>query len=351
MGVEKTTERVKNLLYWPGWRNDVNNYLRNCEVCARGKRSYLNAHAKWRQQATSSPMERISVDIMVNFTETIRGNVCILTVIDHFTKWAEAYPLPNYQAETCAEALVNNFFTRFGMPTTVHSDKGSNFVGRLLKESYKLLQIEQTNTTSYHPRGNSLCERINGTVKSLLTSYADSGDANWDLTVPFIMAAYRSSRQSSTGLSPNYLMLGREVKNPLEIIIGKAPDQEQCQHWYALDLEDKLRHAYQFARHNLKMAAQRQKNLYDLRVKPFGWKPGMWVWYGYQPYRTIKLKSPWVGPFKIIRVINDVNVEMKRGPNSVSVIVHVDKLKPYRGLEEPAWVDNRPGDIQCKKMS
>ena len=72
-------------------------------------------------------MERVAVDVMGPLPRTNKGNVYILSVIDYFTKWPEAYALPNQEAETVADALLGSILSRFGMPDTLHSDQGRHF--------------------------------------------------------------------------------------------------------------------------------------------------------------------------------------------------------------------------------
>jgi hypothetical protein len=71
--------------------------------------------------------------------------------MDYFTKWPEAYAIPNQEAATVVEALVTNFFCRFGVPRELHSDQGRNFESRLMQEVLELLGVNKTRTTPLHP--------------------------------------------------------------------------------------------------------------------------------------------------------------------------------------------------------
>eukprot|EP00731_Ephydatia_muelleri_P024449 Em0016g720a len=68
-----------------------------------------------------------AMDIMGPLPETSRGNKYILVIADYFTKWSEAYPIPNMEAITVAKCVVNEFICRFGVPEQLHSDQGRNF--------------------------------------------------------------------------------------------------------------------------------------------------------------------------------------------------------------------------------
>ena len=74
-----------------------------------------------------STLERIAVDGLGPLPVSDSGNKYLLIVVDYFTKWPEAYPLPNQEASTVADILVREFVSRFGVPMKLHSDQGRNF--------------------------------------------------------------------------------------------------------------------------------------------------------------------------------------------------------------------------------
>ena len=69
----------------------------------------------------------------------------------YFTRWVEAFPLPNQEASTVATKLVEDIFLRFSVPEQLHSDQGRQFEAHLITEICKLLHIHKTRTTPYHP--------------------------------------------------------------------------------------------------------------------------------------------------------------------------------------------------------
>lgn len=72
-------------------------------------------------------MERVGIDVLGPFPRTDKGNRYILTAMDYFTKWPEAYSLPDQEAETIVDALVEGMFSRLGVPEVIHTDQGRNF--------------------------------------------------------------------------------------------------------------------------------------------------------------------------------------------------------------------------------
>ena len=93
-----------------------------------------------------------------------------LVAEDYFTKWLEAWAIPNQEAKTIAQKLLDETFLHFSLPDRLHSDQGRQFEGTLIEELCKLLQVEKTHTTPYHPQGDGLVERASRTILNMLAT-------------------------------------------------------------------------------------------------------------------------------------------------------------------------------------
>jgi hypothetical protein len=99
-------------------------------------RHLCNKSRPIHQYNVGVPFERIAVDVAGPFSRSGQGNRYLLIAMDYFTKWPEAYAIPDQETSTVADALVTNFFCRFEIPRELHSDQGRNFESRLLQEIY-----------------------------------------------------------------------------------------------------------------------------------------------------------------------------------------------------------------------
>lgn len=97
-----------------------------------------------------------------------KGNVYILTVIDHFTKWVELFPMKNQEAITVAKSLFDRVICTHGCPLQILTDWGSNFESELFQELCKLLSVDKIRTTAYQPSTNGSIERLHATMHSLI---------------------------------------------------------------------------------------------------------------------------------------------------------------------------------------
>ncbi|CAI8036691.1 Retrovirus-related Pol polyprotein from transposon 412 [Geodia barretti] len=136
----------------------------------------------------------------------------ILTI--DFTKWAEAYAIPNQEATTIANKLVNEMLLRFSPPEQLHSDQGRQFESTLIAEICKCLGIHKTQTTPYHPQSDGLVERFNRTLLNMLATAMAGHPGTWEDHTQKVLLAYNTSTQSTTGFSPFFLMFSREARLP-----------------------------------------------------------------------------------------------------------------------------------------
>ncbi|KAJ8364485.1 hypothetical protein SKAU_G00133160 [Synaphobranchus kaupii] len=133
-GNNKTLHRLRGKFHWPGCRHDVELHVHCCNSCTAQKGPNQRSRAPLQQHLVGAPMERVGVDVLGPFPVTDSGNRYILIAMDYFTKWPEAFAVPDQSAATTAERLMEEMFTRFGAPAELHSDQGRNFESQLLAE-------------------------------------------------------------------------------------------------------------------------------------------------------------------------------------------------------------------------
>ena len=97
----------------------------------------------------------------------------VLVIQDYFTKWVEAFPLPNEQAVTVAEVLASEWVCRYEAPQTLHSDQGRNFESEVFQKMCTLFGIDKTYTTHFHPQSDGQVERFNATLQKILATTAE----------------------------------------------------------------------------------------------------------------------------------------------------------------------------------
>src|SRR6218665_441189 len=354
-GIRKSIAQLQRRAYWPGWKEDVRRFCQRCDRCARYRREKPPRQGKLQNPAVGEQMERFGIDITGPHPVSSKGNKYILTAIDYFSRWAEALPIRNQEAVTVAEALMVNVFSRFGMPRQILTDQGPCFESNLFKELCKLMEIDKIRTTPYRPSGNGMIERFHRTLNMLLGKVVSERQKDWDLHVPYIIAAYPSTEHEATQRTPNFLFLGRENHAPLDLILAQVIGLErpiyQDLEEYVEKQKEKMDTAYRLVREQLKRTAERRKKAYDLRVRPNKFSQGEWVYY-YCPRLRSGRKTKWArfytGPFLIVQVLSPILYRIQKSARSNQMVVHVDKLKSFYGNPQRNWtteVERNPTEL------
>lgn len=341
LGEEKTLSRLKERYYWPGHWTDVRNWCHTCGICATRKNPIPKQRAPLGSIRAGSPMQIVATDILGPLPESDAGNSYILVVGDYFTRWMEAYPIPNQEATTVATKLVDEFFCRFSIPEQLHSDQGKQFESEVIAAICDQLHIDKTRTTPYHPQSDGLVERFNRTLVNMLATCTQKHPFDWETHVKKMCMAYNSSVQSSTGYSPFYLMFGRRPRIPVDILCGPTQEQQNMP-TYAAALKKNLSEAYDNVQQNTNTKLDRQKELYNRRVHGDPHSPGDLVWL-HNPAvpkgRARKFHRPWTGPHQVLDKLSDATYRIKNTHNGRVSVVHFDRLKkchPNTRLPQPS---------------
>eukprot|EP00731_Ephydatia_muelleri_P029883 Em0021g406a len=288
-----------------------------------------------------SPMQIVAVDIMGPLPETKDGNRYVLVASDYFTRWVEVYAIPNQEAVTVAEKLVNEMFCRFSPPEQLHSDQGRQFESKLIGEVCKLLHIKKSRTTPYHPQCNGMVERFNRTLLDMLATTVNN-QSDWDQCIRKLCMAYNSSVHSSTGYTPFYLMFGRQARIPVDLMYGTGPSDSFTAGEYATELRNALHNAYAVVREKCNAEHKRQKSFYDEKVhgKPYSVGDVVWLHSIVVPRgQSRKLHHPWKGPYRVQERISESDYKIRAWKGKSTQVVHFDRLKPcIEGIQAPAHV-------------
>lgn len=170
-GFSKTLRRIQEFYKWPKMKQDIRKFIKKCKQCNENK---INRHPiKCPMQITTTtkkPFQKIFMDIVGPLPLTEDGNKFIFTLQDDLTKYFYAYAIPNHEAQTIK---FTNFILSFGIPESIVSDNGSEFLSNLLKEINILFKIKHITTSPYHPQSNSI-ERNHATIKDYLKHFINN---------------------------------------------------------------------------------------------------------------------------------------------------------------------------------
>ena len=336
LGIDKTVEKVRERFYWPTLFNDVSRYCRTCLSCQNRKDPVKTLHAPLQSMPVPTrPFEWVSVDHTGPLPRTAAGNRYILVFSCHFSKWVECIAVPTMEASLVAEVLVCDVVCRYGVPLRLHSDQGRSFEAAVIQNLCKSLGMEKSRTSAYHPQCNGETERFNSTVKAMLSHYVNQLDQkDWDLYLPLVLFAYRTSQHAVTKFTPYELVFCRKPHIPLDCLLGEhGPEEVDDPIGKVLELQERIPEVMEMVRAYIR-AGQEARNA---RQNPDSFKPyqvGDQVMVRNSRNRkgvSRKLKlERWQGPYVVVKVFTDVNYRLKRGRKTI--LVHFNRIKPFAEL-------------------
>jgi hypothetical protein len=133
----------------------------------------------------------------------------------------EAVPLKSMDTAACVHALIYTWISRFGVPSVITSDRGSQFTSAVWSGLCKLLGVEHITTTAYHPQSNGMVERAHRQVKDALRARA--AGVNWLEHLPWVLLGLRAAPKEDSGISSAELVFGAPVTLPGQFLAAGEP--------------------------------------------------------------------------------------------------------------------------------
>ena len=329
-GPDKTYGKLCMQYWWPHMKHDITRMCAECVTCNSVNHRHDNSPPPLQQMPqVSRPYQIVNIDLL-NLPTGRDGSQYILLMVDSFTRYAEAVPIPNKKAPTVAEALITGWVCRHGAPESFHSDLGKEFTNDILKSLCQKLRVSQTFTTPGHPQGNGKVERANKTLLNFLRKYL-SANRDWVSVLPYAMFSINNSRHCSTGFSPHYLLFLNEPVLPFRVVDPEQPVYDTSP---TGDIVRKMNSVYNEVLEQSELSFQTQKSDYDRRAKS-----SKFVLHDTVYLHTTadseklgkKLKKLFVGPFTIVDFPSPCHATIKKNNSCKMQRVHVSRLKlqPY----------------------
>ncbi|KAE9189351.1 hypothetical protein PF002_g25069 [Phytophthora fragariae] len=356
-GLTKTIDRVRKHAYWHGWKKDAKEYVRACTTCGSGKgyRPWKNGlMQRMPVQELSGPFSLLVVDAIGPLVTTPRGNKYILNFVDYSTRWVETFPVKALDTLTFVQIMVDEVLSRHGVPERLLSDRGPNFISSLAQSFYQTLGIKKVFGAAYHPQTQGLVERFNGTLLGMLRMYVGEAQTDWDLYLPRVLFAYRTSYHEALGDSPFFSLYGRDPVLPLDLAFlntnedWKSNEVAAYRRKLFLSLRDSRR---MVERQLLKAQDRHGRRMEGQAAVKFDEGDAVWVYQYFRARRgerrTKKLAFSWHGPYRVVGQVgeNAYRVVIPSHPDRV-VTVNVNRLKRFQGRWSRPFPSEVPEGVQ-----
>ena len=333
LGVSKTTELLARRFYWPGLHADAEQYVTTCLECQRNKPS--NARPYGLLQPLPIPertFEQVTIDLITQLPRSTRGNDAIVVMVDKLSKLVHYAPCKTaISAPQLASLFLREWVRLHGVPASIVSDRDPRFTSRFWRALWDKLGTKLAMSTAYHPQSDGQTERANRTLEDMLRATVAFEQDDWDEHLDAAEFAINNSVQASTGFSPFRLVYGEHVRTAWSAALPSPPSSNAT----ADELVQARDDALQRAKDNLLKAQQQQARYANKKRQDVKFQVGDKVLLSTanlnNELRAPKLMQRYVGPFSIVRVVNDVAYELAL-PASMSRVhptFHVSKLKRW----------------------
>ena len=257
--------------------------------------------------------------------------------MDYFCKFTFLKPLREASAKAVVRHIENDIFLVYRAPRSIFVDNGPQYRSKEFKNMCEKYNVKIRYNIAYNPRGNPT-ERTNQTVETMIACFVERNHKKWDLLIPELQYAIRSSVNLATRFTQNLLVFGKEINldgrthllndEDLEIpeVNSRAEYVEAQQNHSAL---------YEMVKETMLASQQRNSLHYNLRRRPVDYPVGQAVWKkkfvlsNAAKHFCAKLAPKWIGPFKIKAKVGRVSYLLEDETGNEIGPCHVDQLKSH----------------------
>ncbi|TPX36791.1 hypothetical protein SeLEV6574_g08003 [Synchytrium endobioticum] len=339
-GVAKTFELILRRYWWKGILYDVREYVKSCDVCQRNKNHPLAPSGKLMPlPIPERNWQHLTLDFIVKLPKS-DGFDAILVVVDRRSKACVLTPThESITAEETAHLLWDKVVCRYGVPSSLVSDRGPQFRSKLWKGLHERLGTKVNLSSAYHPQTDGQSERLNQELEAYLRCFSSFEQDNWAPLLPQAEFVHNNSFHSTIGMSPFCAMYGHDAeiglleKSNVSITI-QSPTADTVKKRFQ-DINKVLHFHFEKAQNRHKKAADESR-----REEP-KLEIGDEVMISTRNVRTNrpskKLDYKWIGPYYVKRRINPVAFEIELPHNlKIHNVFHVSLLKRYNRPSDPS---------------
>jgi len=358
-----TLKRVRLSFYFPNMAQKIKDYCASCHDCQMRTRELV------KDRTPITPIPRNETPFAHLWWDCIgplldpaeckgRPNYCLM-ICDSATRYVFGFPLKRITAEAVSECLIQVFML-VGVASVVSGDCGSNFRAELTRECLKRLGCSPRFNTPLHPSASGQIERMNQTFKHCLHHVIRQHPKTWHKFVPYVLWAMREAINSTTGLSPYHLALGRPARGPLAILkenwtgeddlpldLGKSTVA------FLQELKANLQAASDYANEHCKQTQRRYAHNYNLRSTDRKYDVGQQVIVLLPDGQSRHILSRWQGPATVVERKSPYSYVVEL--NGQKRHLHADRLRAYNArvsylmVQHCAIVDER--DVAFGELS
>ncbi|XP_053402903.1 uncharacterized protein K02A2.6-like [Mercenaria mercenaria] len=204
LGIEKCTQRAKEIMFWPKMFNDIKQRVMECPVCLE-HRSENVKEPMIQTPLPDRPWQTVATDIF-----TWQGKDFIV-LVDYYSRYFELSQLTSTRAQNIIQKL-KSYFSRHGIPETLISDNASYYTCQSFADFAREWDFNHRTSSPTYSQSNGLAEKFVSICKNLLTKSTQAG------TDPYIALLEYRNTPLACGKTPAQLLMSRQLRSILPVM-------------------------------------------------------------------------------------------------------------------------------------
>ncbi len=327
-GIERMQSGLKDHFTWPNLKQDLENYVRSCHVCAKSKPPHKYNFTPSDPLPTPRYFnDRVHADCLTNLPgDNINNFRAAIVFVDAFSGYVSAHPIRSPSAEEVIRIFTSHWLPAHGAPCSLTTDNGSEFATQAVKKACEDLQIKHTFTSPGHSRSNGAAERAIREINKFFRLYAGGQAGRSRSKWPELLPSWcyiHNSTSNARGFSPFFLQTGVTPRLPWSnLTTGRVQYGDNA--WSPV--YNSLADAAKIVRHRLNDQRARNNSLDSARHSFQSYQPGDLAYLAASSNAT-KLERRFGGPYLVLH-FKYPHVTLKRlGSLSHPFTVHLDSTR------------------------
>lgn len=352
-GRDKTQAALRRRFSWPKMNEHVATYIKGCDVCQRVKHSQLKIPGLLMPLRVPDEIDsHWTMDFVTGLPRTARGHDAIQ---GHFSRGGSIKRLLatdiNVDAERAAQGFIESVVRHHGVPASIVSDRGPQFVSKFWEALWTRLGTQLDRSTGYHAQTDGLSEREQKTMSVWLKAFCADFPEDWDQLLPLAELALNSMPQAASGVAPYELLYGRNPASSVDRALSSTESEDNTvdvpaarERWQRMvDAWSKVRGKLLDAQKRMATQADRHRRTESFAVGDMVLLSTAHLRIN-DPQHNAKLAHLFCGPFPIKRVINANAYELELPPHMhIHPVINITHLRRY--VDGRAAFPNRPAAV------
>ena len=351
-GIAKTIQQCREKYYFPGLAARIANHIAHCMECAQTKRtpnSTITPPLIDMSKVAVGPEDALQMDI-VPFDDPSGGYTAVITAMDVFSRYLFAYSVTRIDTKTVTRVLTDIIIRHCYLPTTIITDKGSQFISEAVHQTTAALGIQLKHATTKHAQTIGILEKTHASLKESLKIMTGERRTMWHQFLPMAVLNYNTSYHTSLGCEPSRVFHGRVPYNVLDLKYGLKPQPPTpINHEIAEEVLQQTRQILNQRQQALMQAYVRHKRYYERKASANPLVVNDYC-YALHPKAHSQATKPfreylWTGPYIVVKALPNNNYLIRKLQTNLTQILHRIRLRPFASSHKLPDISVSPKDF------